>query len=265
MILYSFHNLHYRNHISINRKCRTRTHDMMHHPTYSHNATEDRMKSHACLVFFLCALFSTGSYGQNVKIDFNNQQRGKLPEGFTTALTGKGKPGNWIVDFDEHDPSRGNFLSQNDMDRTDYRFPVCIFDSLLAKDVDVSVSFKAVKGKGDQAGGIVWRFRDKDNYYIVRANALEDNIVLYKVEQGKRTDLPLKGIGRTYGKKVKVPGGKWSTLRIVARGNLFTVYFNGEKLYDVEDGTFTAAGKVGLWTKADSYTLFDDLTIETLK
>src|SRR5207247_1592897 len=151
------------------------------------------MKSHACLVFLLCTLFSTWSYAQTIKIDFNDQERDKPPRGFTTALTGKGKPGNWVIDFDEHDPSRGNFLSQTDMDRTDYRFPVCVIDSLVAKDVDVSVIFKPVKGKGDQAGGIVWRYQDKDNYYIVRANALENNVVLYKVEKGKRTDLPLIG------------------------------------------------------------------------
>ena len=97
----------------------------------------------------------------------------------------------------------------------------------------------------------------------VRANALEDNVVLYKVEGGKRTDLPLRGEGRTYGKKSQVPAGQWSTLRVVANGPVFEVYFNGSKLYEVEDTTFSKPGKVGLWTKADSVTQFDDLTITT--
>lgn len=194
-------------------------------------------------------------------INFDKDEAGKPPKGFSTALTGRGKPGNWIVMKDEATPSKPNVLAQTDMDATGYRFPVCVFDGLSAKDVDLSVKFKPVKGEGDQAAGIVWRYQDKDNYYITRANALEDNVVLYKVEKGKRTDLPLKGIGRTYGKKAKVPSGQWSTLRVVAKGNLFTVYFNGEKLYEVEDNTFIGAGKVGLWTKADSYTLFDDLSI----
>jgi len=87
--------------------------------------------------------------------------------------------------------------------------------------------------------------------------------VLYKVEKGKRTDLPLKGEGRTYGKKTQVPSGQWSTLRIVAAGPRFEVYFNGNKLYEVEDQTFSQAGKVGVWTKADSVTQFDDLTAIT--
>jgi 3-keto-disaccharide hydrolase len=85
--------------------------------------------------------------------------------------------------------------------------------------------------------------------------------VLYKVEKAKRTDLPLKGEGRTYGKKASVPAGQWSTLRVVASGPLFEVYFNGTKLYEVEDKTFTQPGKVGVWTKADSLTHFDDLSV----
>jgi hypothetical protein len=110
----------------------------------------------------------------------------------------------------------------------------------------------------------VWRYRDKDNYYIVRANALEGNVVLYKVENGKRTDLPLVGKGRTYGMKERVPSGEWGTLRVVARDNHFEVYYNGKKLYDVEDETFKDAGKIGLWTKADSVIYFDDLQINVL-
>ena len=89
----------------------------------------------------------------------------------------------------------------------------------------------------------MWRYQNQDNYYIVRANALEDNVVLYKVEGGKRTDLPVKGEGRTYGKKSEVPSGQWSTLRVVANGRLFEVYFNGTKLYEVEDATFSKPGQ----------------------
>ena len=132
---------------------------------------------------------------------------------------------------------------------------------LSAADVDLSVRFKPVSGRVDQAAGLVWRFQNEDNYYIVRANALENNVVLYKVENGKRTDLPVKGEGRTYGKKAQVPSGQWSTLRVVAAGPRFEVYFNGSKLYEVEDTTFSQAGKVGVWTKADSVTQFDDLTV----
>lgn len=199
-------------------------------------------------------------------INFDKDEVGKAPKGFSTALTGKGKAGNWVVTKDETAPSKPNVLAQTDMDATSYRFPLCVFDSVAATDVDLSVRIKPVKGKVDQAAGLVWRCQNQDNYYIVRANALEDNVVLYKVEKGKRTDIDPKGSGPfAYGKKAKVPSGQWSTLRVVAKGDLFEVYLNGEKLFEVEDNTFTNAGKVGLWTKADSYTLFDDLAIQIIK
>ncbi|MGH9837601.1 MAG: family 16 glycoside hydrolase [Blastocatellia bacterium] len=206
-------------------------------------------------------LFAAVTVAAQTKIDFNKDKAGSPPGDFTTALTGQGKAGVWTVVKDDASPAQGNVLAQTDADATSYRFPVCVHDKLSAKDADISVKFKAVSGKKDQAAGIVWRYRDKDNYYIVRANALENNVVLYKVQNGKREDLPLKGEGRTYGKKAKVPSGQWNTLRVTAAGNLFTIYLNGEKLYEVEDTSFPDAGKVGLWTKADSVTYFDDLQI----
>jgi hypothetical protein len=214
------------------------------------------------MLISLC-FFSILVLAQTTTLSFDHDTPGQPPHGFSTALTGKGKPGVWVVMKDESTPSKPNVLAQTDMDKTDYRFPLCIFNDVKSKDVDLSVRFKTVKGKGDQAAGLVWRYKDKDNYYIVRANALEDNVVLYKVEKGKRTDLPLVGKGRTYGVKEKVPSGEWGSLRIVATGKHFDVYHNGQKIFEVEDLTFTEAGKVGLWTKADSYTLFDDLTINT--
>ena len=101
----------------------------------------------------------------------------------------------------------------------------------------------------------------RDSYYIVRANALEGNVVVYKVERGRRVDLPVNGQGRTYGKKAEVPSGRWSDLRVVATGSRFEVFWNGAPLFEVDDTTFTAAGKVGVWTKADSVTSFDDLSV----
>ena len=176
-------------------------------------------------------------------------------------MTHTGGAPKWEVLADATAPSKPHVLAQTSSDRTAGRFPLAIYDRMSLQDGEVAVKFKTVAGSVDQAAGIVWRFRDPDNYYIVRANALEDNLVLYKVEGGKRTDLPLKDKGRTYGMKDKVPSGQWSTLRVLAQGNLFEVYNNGKKLYEVEDSTFTEAGKVGLWTKADSIIYFDDLQI----
>jgi hypothetical protein len=213
------------------------------------------------VAFCVCALLCAALTVSAQTVDFNKDKAGEPPKGFSTALTGQGRAGVWVVTKDDASPNRGNVLAQTDADATGYRFPLCVHESVTAKDADISVSFKPISGKKDQAAGIVWRYRDKDNYYIVRANSLENNVVLYKVQNGKREDLPLKSEGRTYGKKAKVPSGQWSVLRVTAKGNLFAVYLNGEKLYEVEDGTFAEAGKVGLWTKADSVTYFDDLKV----
>jgi len=187
------------------------------------------------------------------------------PAGFTAALTGQGRPGAWQVQRTEGAPSGGQVVVQTDADRTNYRFPILVYDGLSAADVDVSVRFRTVSGRVDQAAGLVWRYRGPDNYYVVRANALEDNVVLYKVENGKRIDLPVKGVsGKTYGVDADVPRQAWGTLRVTARGPLFEVYLDGRKLFEVEDVTFRDAGKVGLWTKADSVTQFDDLSIASL-
>jgi hypothetical protein len=210
-------------------------------------------------------LIGSGVSARAQSVSFDDQKPGESPKGFTCDLTGKGRPGAWKVLEDQTAPSRTHVLAQTDADTTGYRFPVCVVDTITAKDLDLSVRFKPVSGSGDQAAGLVWRYRDKDNYYIVRANALEDNVVLYKVEGGRRTDLKPKGTGAfAYGKKAKVPSGVWGQLRVVAKGNLFEVYLGSEKLFEVEDSTFSGPGKVGVWTKADSVTYFDDLTVNTL-
>lgn len=213
------------------------------------------------LGFLLFSVALTAQIPSRRVIDFESDKVGQPPASFSSALTGSGRPGVWVVRKDESAPERGNVLAQTDADRTSYRFPVTVFNDVTSKDVDLSVRFRPVSGGVDQAAGLVWRYQDANNYYIVRANALEGNVVLYKVENGKRTDLPLKGSGRTYGKKADVPKDKWSQMGVTARGSLFTVSINGEGLYEVEDVTFTGAGKAGVWTKADSITYFDDLTI----
>jgi hypothetical protein len=144
-------------------------------------------------------------------------------------------------------------LAQTSTDKTSYRFPLCVYDPLIATDITVSVRFKAVDGTVDQAAGLVARFKDKDNYYIVRANALENNIRLYKVERGDRKQFA--------GANVKVLSGQWQRLTLEVKGSHFQVLLNDTLLFEADDPTFRDAGKVGLWTKADSVTYFDDLTI----
>lgn len=210
----------------------------------------------------LVVALAVAASGGTQLVSFDDQQAGAPPRGMSCATTGNGRPGVWTVLGDPTAPTPPSVLAQTDQDSTGYRFPVCVLDAVSAADVDLSVRFKPVKGATDQAGGIVWRYRDKDNYYLLRANALENNLVLYKVEAGKRSDLKPRGAGMfAYGRKAKVPSGVWGTLRVVARGAVFEAYLNGERLFDVEDATFGEPGKVGVWTKADSVTYFDDLRI----
>jgi 3-keto-disaccharide hydrolase len=195
-------------------------------------------------------------------INFDKAAPGAMPPGWTVAMTHKGGSPKWEIIKDDSAPSKPNVLAQVSTDATGGRFPLAVYDQASLTDGTLSVKFKAISGNTDQAAGLVWRYQDPDNYYIVRANALEDNIVLYKVEKRQRIALAPKGTpSKTYGVKHRVPKQTWSTLSVTFRGNLFTVSFDGQKVFDVEDSTFTAAGKVGLWTKADSVTYFDDFNI----
>jgi len=188
---------------------------------------------------------------QSSTVDFEKDDVGKPPKGFSFALTGQGKPGVWIVKKD--DQVHGNVLVQTDADTTDYRFPVAVYDGVTAKDVDLSVQFKAISGRGDQGAGIVWRYRDQNNYYITRCNALEDNCTIYHVVNGRRVAF--------LNQNVKVASNVWHTLKVEAVGDHFVVIYDAKKVLDAKDGTFKDAGKVGLWTKADSVIAFDDFSV----
>lgn len=195
---------------------------------------------------------------------FDEDARGQVPAGFTAALTGGGGPVDWRVVEAKDAPSGKHVVAQLSQDRTNGRYPLLVLDSVSARDVDVSVRFKPVSGKVDQAAGIVWRLQDKDNFLIVRANALENNVVAYKTIAGKRTSIGIKGNAEAYGVDAPVPSGTWSTLRVRMSGDTAEVHLNGKKLFEVESTAITAAGKVGLWTKADSVTWFDDLDVTPL-
>jgi hypothetical protein len=190
-----------------------------------------------------------------ITLDFDASAAGALPTGFSSAVTGSGGPASWAVVEDVTAPSGGKVLAQTSTKRASVRFPLCVYDGFMASDVTVSVSFKPISGTVDQAAGLVARYRDKDNYYVVRANALENNVRLYKVERGNRKQFA--------GANVKVPSGEWQTLALEIRGTHFRVLLNDTLLFEADDATFKNAGKVGLWTKADSVTYFDDLRVKT--
>lgn len=186
--------------------------------------------------------------------NFDVDLPGQLPKGWESGTTGSGEP-KWIIVEEKDAPSPPNVLKQAGSGT----FPWCILTDSILQDGFAEVNFKALSGEEDQAAGLVWRFRNGDNYYVARANALENNVVLYKVENGKRSDLKPKGEGSlSYGVRTKIPAQAWNKLRVVFKGTRFEVYSNEKMLFEVVDSTFTEAGKVGVWTKADSITLFDD-------
>ncbi len=194
---------------------------------------------------------------RNKTYTFDKDAPGKPPGGWTFARTRNiGKAGKWVVEATKDAPSGGRALGQIDKDDTNARYPLAVAADDAPADLRVSVKCKAVSGEVDQACGLVFRYKDETNYYITRSNVLEDNVRLYHVKDGKRTQIATWD--------GKVPGNVWNELAAEAKGDTFRVSFNGKQVIEHQDKTFSAGGKVGLWTKADSVTYFDDLTVAPL-
>jgi hypothetical protein len=192
-----------------------------------------------------------------VHVNFEERPVGGTPPSFETGLTGKGGPVRWELLRDESAPNGPTVLAETSGDRTSDRFPLAILKGFEARDVEVKVRFKPVSGKVDQAAGLTVRVRDEDNYYIARANTLEGNVRLYKVVDGKRRQFA--------GVDVEVPKGRWQELGLRVEGDRLTVSLDAKDLFSATDRTFAEAGRVGLWTKADSLTHFDDLVVRRLR
>lgn len=203
------------------------------------------MKTVATLILGTLMLASV-ALAQTV-VNFDNLKTGAPPPGWTATKTGTGAE-KWTVEQDPTAPSPPNVLKQSG----EATYPVCIKDDTSLKDGFVEVKFKPISGRTDQAGGVVWRGKDSNNYYIARANALEDNVTIYDTVNGRRTERK-----RT---NMKVALNEWHTLRVDFQGSHFTVTLDGKKAIEWDDVTFKEAGKAGVWTKADSVTLFDDFT-----
>ncbi len=205
------------------------------------------MKTIAILTLFGAALTIAARAGT---IDFDAAKAGEPPPGWTCTKTGSGMP-QWTVVADDTAPSKPNGLKQSG----EATYPIALKDTTSLQDGFVEVMFKPVSGKEDQAGGVIWRAQDAENYYIARANALEDNVTIYHTIKGRRVSF--KNVN------TKVAPGVWHTLRVDFAGNKFTVTFDGAKVIETTDDSFANAGKVGLWTKADSVTLFDNFSFGT--
>jgi hypothetical protein len=190
-----------------------------------------------------------------IRIDLSKAEPGQEPENFSVWRTGRGETARWII-LNDATASQGRALAQVSTDRTDYRFPLAVYKPFTGKNMEVKLRFKAVAGTVDEAGGIAVRLSTPDDYYVVRANALENNVRFYRVVKGKREHLA--------GTDTKVSAKEWHVLALRAEGEHFTVSFDGKVLFTATDKNFADPGKVALWTKADSVTHFDAIEITPL-
>lgn len=196
------------------------------------------------LTGILC-IAATAALGETE--DFDHISPGPVPPGWTCGVTGRGSP-VWKVELDPSAPSKPNVLKQSGSGT----FPWCVMRTVSIADGFVEVKFKPLSGREDQAAGVVWRWKDGDDYYIARANALENNVSLYHTESGRRLTI----------KYVDAPVAKnqWHTLRVDFAGQDIKVALDGKQFIAVNDTHISGVGAVGVWTKADSVTEFDDFT-----
>ena len=201
------------------------------------------MKTMTLAALACAAAFSAHGETEN----FDNVKAGSLPEGWEAGVTGKGSP-RWTVAGDSSAPSAPHVLQQSGSGT----FPWCVKKDAMLQDGFVEVRFKPLSGHEDQAGGVVWRWKDGNNYYVARANALENNVSLYYTAHGRRNTI----------KYVDAPvqGNTWHTLRVDFAGKRIKVSLDGKTYIDLEDGRIGGTGAVGVWTKADSVTSFDDFS-----
>jgi hypothetical protein len=184
---------------------------------------------------------------------FKKGDTGKVPAGWKSEQTGKGEGCSiWKVTADETAPSKTGLVLAQTAESPEAVFNLCVAQDTSYKDLELSVAFKAVRGKEDQGGGLVWRYQDADNYYICRMNPLESNFRVYKVVGGSRKMFQ--------NAEVKVPAGEWHTIKIKQVGDQIECFLDEKKYLEAKDSTFTKAGKVGLWSKADAQTYFDSFT-----
>jgi hypothetical protein len=213
-----------------------------------------RLTPAALVAAGLMALVTTATPA--LELTFADAPLGVVPKDFEPAQTGPGEPGRWEV-VEDGGASGGKAVAQVSQDPTENRFPLLVHTPIVPADVEIRTKVKPVAGRVDQAGGLAVRLRDPNNYYLVRANALEGNVRFYKVVGGQRTQLA--------GADLPIAVNEWQRLTLRAQSDRFTVSFNGRELFTAIDQTFSTPGRVAFWTKADSVTRFDALDINPLQ
>jgi hypothetical protein len=191
--------------------------------------------------------------GKERAVRFSKDDLGKVPTGWKAEKTGTGEGSVWKIVEDDSAPSKSGCVLAQTAEGPNNLFNICVLEDSNYKDVELSVSFKPIAGNNDQGGGFVWRYKDNNNYYLTRLNPVgkASSFAVYKVENGKRFQFQGKRLP-------KVPVGEWHTLKVKMTGDQIECYFDGKRELEVKDSTFSEAGKVGLWSKSDAQTHFDD-------
>jgi hypothetical protein len=185
-------------------------------------------------------------------VNFDTCTIGQAPPGWTVESTGK-TPG-WEIRKDQTAPTQPYVLAEVSADPAETRSPLAILNDPTTRDADISVRIKPISGREGLAGGVVWRYRDANNYYLARANALENTVSIFKVQDGRK--IPILPVV-----KHAIPANAWSILKVSVRGSRFQVFLDHRRILEGRDATFSAPGRVGLWTVGDSVVYFDDFRV----
>lgn len=191
-----------------------------------------------------------------VEIDFEDQRPGEAPVGFRLTLTGDQQPGRWAMVEAINPPSGRLVLAQTDGERVPDRAPLCVYQGATWQNGRASVRFKTVSGKLERTAGLVVRYQHRDAYYLVRADTQQGFVRLYKVIDGRTR--PIGGM------PIAIRGSDWHTLAVELSGNRIQVFLDDRSLFSANDSTYPDEGWCGVWTKGDSVTWFDDLSITVL-
>jgi hypothetical protein len=211
-------------------------------------------------------LASWGVFGRGDTVDFDSLKPGTTPADWTSAVTHRGEPGRWVVHPDASAPSRPNVLAQLSPDSNRFRFALALYDKGYCRNGDLTVNLKVISGKADQTAGLVWRYQDRDNYYLLHVSANEDTIRIFRVADGKAVPIARLAPGlKPFQVSHHIDPLEWYLLRVSFRDAHITVFFDHRKVMEADDSSIAKPGKTGVWTKGDTVAYFDDFRIDKKK
>lgn len=216
---------------------------------------------------FLFLAAGSGIFNRSVEsVDFDKLAANSAPSGWTFAQSHRGAPGRWVIHPDANALSTPNVLAQLGTDRSPGRIALALYDKGYCKNGDLSADMKIVSGKSTQTGGLVWRYQDPDNYYLLEVSADRDLIAVIRMQDGKAS--PVVRLGPGFGAQQvshKIDPMDWNVLRVTFQNSRMTVYFDHRKVMDADDSMLQKPGKTGLWTRGDTVAYFDNFRIDKKK